>query len=170
MCARVCTCMFLQVFIHSRGDQTTMGAGSSILWVLEIKLRPSDLAASALRSAPSSHPAAVCLIWLCWWEVTTTAVPWHYWKMILFFWEGCSSDSSSTGSRLNSCSSDTSDWPDEFGVCFVLLPQEEGLPGFRGMKSTRDNPKGTIPPWDSRPASSWYRLRSISAIFPSSPS
>lgn len=41
------TCMFLQVFIHSHGDQTTMAVGSSILWVLRSNSDPSDLAASA---------------------------------------------------------------------------------------------------------------------------
>lgn len=30
---------------------------------------------------------------------------------------------------------------DEFGVCFVPLPQEEGLPVFRGVKSAGESPK-----------------------------
>lgn len=145
----VCTCMFLRVVIHSHGDQTTMGAGSSILWVLEIKLRSSGLAASAFTlRVPSCHPAAECLIWHCWWKWSSQQqFSRHYWKMILFFGGGCSSNSSSAGFRLNYCSSVTSDsgclrLQDEFGVCFVALPQEEGLPGFRGVKSAGESPKG----------------------------
>lgn len=46
-CVYVCAYMFLRIFFHSYGDQTTMGTGSSLLWVLEIKLRSSGLAASA---------------------------------------------------------------------------------------------------------------------------
>lgn len=88
-----------------------MGAGSSILWVLEIKLRSSGLAASAL----TLHAILPSRSWvvdttLLMKIVITIAVLRHYWKMVLFFWEGCSSNSSSAGSRLNYCPSVTRLW------------------------------------------------------------
>lgn len=57
-----------------------------------------------------------------------------------------SSNSSSLGSRFKSSSSVTSDagcldYRVNLELVFVPLPQEDGLPGFRGVKSTGEHPK-----------------------------
>lgn len=111
-----------------------MGTGSSLLWVLEIKLRSSGLAASAftLHAIPllsveydsadenGSSPALLrndtiflrrMLKELIQCRIQIALLLLTYIRLWLF--------------RLH----------DEFGVCFVTLPQEEGLPGFRGVRS-----------------------------------
>lgn len=56
----------------------------------------------------------------------------------------------------------------EFGVGFVPLPQEEGLPRFRGVKSAGEHPKEQSLR-DTQSASGWYRLHSIPAALPFKP-
>lgn len=107
-----------------------MGTGSSLLWVLEIKLRSSGLAASAftLHAIPllsveydsadenGSSPAflrndTIFLRRMVQCRIQIALLLLTYIRLWLF--------------RRH----------DEFGVCFVTLPQEEGLPGFRGVRS-----------------------------------
>lgn len=143
-----------------------------ILWVLEIDLRSSGWAASAftLWAILPSH---------CWASnmtlpmkiVTTTAVLQHYWKKNdTIFLRRISSNSSSSGSRLNHCSSVPSDWlfrvQGESGVGFVPLPQKDclDLEEWSVLDSTKEQS------WcDTQTASGWYRLHSIPAALPFKP-
>lgn len=159
-CVWVCVCVYMHVSasVHSHCDQTTMGAS----WRSN-----SDHQAwqqVPLPAKPSCHPAAVCLIWHCWWkessqqQFSNITEKWYYFseknvkqliqlrihvellllryiRLWLF--------------RLQ----------DAFEVGFVPLPQE-GLPGLRSEECWRV-PKGIIPTWDCISRSSRQTLANL---------
>lgn len=63
-CVYVCACMFLRLVIHSHGDQTTMGAGSSTLSCGSWSSISDHQAGQQVPSPsePSCHPTAERLI------------------------------------------------------------------------------------------------------------
>lgn len=131
MCVHACSCesSFIHMVIRQQWELVHLSYGS---W-------RSNSDHQAWRQVPLPSMPSRC------WVLNMTvlmkmAVLRHYWEMILFFWEGCSRNSSSAGSRLHYCSSLTSDsgcldYTMNLESCFVTLPQEEGLPGFRGVRS-----------------------------------
>lgn len=147
-----------------------------ILWVLEI----SDHQAGQQVPSPSRAilPSCCCVfnMTLLMKIVMATAVLQCYWKnKDTVFLRRISSNSSSLGSRFKSSSSVTSDagrldYRVNLELVFVPLPQEDGLPGFRGVKSTGEHPKEQSLR-DTQSASGWYRLYiPFQQLFSSSPS
>lgn len=148
-----------------------------ILWVLEINLRSSGWAASAftLRAILPSHCRASHMT-LPMKIVITTAVLQHYWKKKKRYYFSEKDIKQLIQLRIQvepRLFSSIRLWlfrlQGESGVGFVPLPQE-GLPGFRGVKSAGEH-KGTIPMWhsDRLPAADTGYIP-FQQLFPSSPS